>query len=374
VKRFLAIRNSLVCLILTALFGLVGFYLVDIWHASNLSGLSDHDYTEEINDLRRNGKIGEALAICNYVKDQPGMPNRDTIEKIGADIEREQASWLGKCKRFGSGFATGKIDSSEATVGTVVSDFLVIGDIRDLGIQGYHAAKGQEVDAIVVLLSGIGVLASASSFIPEPGEPAVAGADAGISLLKALTKIHAITTEFRKKALELGQVVLKTRKLGPFGELLIDVRSMAKAAPAGTLGTAMKEVKSVEDLKAVSRCMALAPNETITALNVGGSRAKDLIKTTAGISKKMLGKALRKGTVGLAPFRPYIRGAKFIYRGSLVEIRDQIIDWVENHPKIRKAFLALGACFLGLAAVFAISSVSHLYYAYTLPNSKRQCS
>jgi hypothetical protein len=320
-----------------------------------LSAVPDHDYTSEVNDLRHHGKVGEALAICNYVKSQPGMPNRDAIMEIGQEIEREQSSWFGKAKRFGGGFVTGNMNSSEAMVGTMISDFLIIGDLRDLGKQGYNAATGQEVDQMVAVLSGIGVITSAASYVPEPAEPAIAASDAGLSLLKGLKKINAVTAKFAKEAVELGKSVLRDKKMGRFGIMLQDLISLAHAAPAGTIGTAMKEVKSADELKTMARCLEKAPNEAITALHVDGSKAKDWMVTTPGLSRRILGNSLRKGAAGLASTRPYIRGVKFIYRGRLADLRNQIIDWLEAHPQARMLFLVLGGSFLALAIVFAIS-------------------
>jgi len=354
-KRLFAARDFLVYLILAVFCVLAGIYLLDVWQGSQLSAVPDHDYTSEINELRHHGKVGEALAICNYVKSQPGMPNRDAIMAIGQEIEREQASWLGKAKRFGGGFVTGSMDSSEAAAGTVISDFLIIGDIRDLGNQGYNAATGQEVDKMVAVLSGIGVITSAAALIPEPGEPAIAAADAGMSLMKCLKKINAVTAEFAKEVVELGKGVLQSKKLGRLGIVLQDLGSLAHAAPAGTLGTAMKEVKSADELKAMARCLEMAPNEAITALHVGGGKAKDWMITTPGMSRKILGNSLRKGAAALASSRRYIRGMKFIFRGRLDELRNRAIDWVLEHPQTRMLFLVLGGSCLALAIVFAIS-------------------
>jgi len=363
-KRLFAVRNFLINLMLAALCVLAGVYILDIWHGSQLSALPDHDYTSEINVLRQQHKIGESLAICNYVESQPGMPNRDAIIAIGQEIKTEQASWLGKAKRFAGGFVTGTPDSLEAMTGTVISDFLIIGDIRDLGKQGYNAATGQEVDEMVAILSSIGVVTSAISYFPEPAEPPIAATNVGLSMLKGLKKINAVTSEFAKDAVELGKGVLETKKLGRFGTMLTDFYSMAKAAPVGTLGTAMKEVKSADELKTMARCLEAAPNEAITALHVGGGNAKEWMINTPGLSRTILGNSLRKGAVGLASTRPFIRGMKFIYRGRLEEIRNQVIDWVLAHPRARMFFLALGASCLALAIVFAISCISQARHIF----------
>ena len=339
---------------------MLSYYGLDIWHGSQLSTLPDHDYYNEIIDLKKKGKIGEALATCHYVQSQPGMPKRDAIVGLGAEIERDQASWFGKCSRFVSGFLKGTMNSSEAMVGTVVSDFLVIGDLRDLGQQGYNAASGKKVDAMIVTLSTFGAVATGASLIPEPAEPAAVGADTGISLIKGLRKINAITNRFAQEAMDLTKEALKTKKFGRVGEIIENISAIAKEAPAGTMGTAMKDVESIEDLKAVSRWTQVAPNETIAALSLNDKGAASWLKSTQSASGKLLGETLRKGAAGFSKTRPYLRAGKFLYRGRMEEIRDQSLDWFVNHPKARNVLFLAGLCGLFLSGLFFLSAIVQL--------------
>jgi len=364
ISRIFAVRNCLINALLAITLGLLSYYALDVWHASRLSELPDHDYYAEIIDLQKQGKTGEALANCHYVQSQQNMPNRDAIVALGAQIEHDQASWLGKCSRFASGFFTGKMNSSEAMVGTVVSDFLVIGDLRDLGYQGYSAATGQEVDAMIVTLSSLGVMASAAAWIPEPGEPAIAGGDIGISLLKGLRKINAITNRFARESMELAKDALKTRKLGRVGEIAEHLGSIAKRTPAGTMGTAMKNVDTLEDLKAISHWTQVAPNETIAALSLSGREAAGWLKSTRSATGKLLGQTLRKGAAGFSKTRPFLRGGKVLYRGRMNEIREPLVDWFIDHAGARKSLFWGGLCCLVLSGMFLISATVHFYRAF----------
>ncbi len=345
------IPRWLYSVIFTIVFAVVGIVALDFWKGSELSLVPDHDYTKEVIDRRDHGKVGEALAICRYVESQPGMPNRDAILKIKAAIEVEQASWLGKAKRFTGGFIKGDTASSEGMTGTLISDFLIVGDIRDLGKQGYNAATGQEVDGIITALSALGVATSVTAAVPQPGVPAVASADVGISLLKALRRVNALTNRFAGQAFDLAKEAVKARKLGRFGDLLGNLADLAKNVPAGTLGTAMKEVDSLDDLKTVAKWSKQAPNETIVLLDSGGG---EWLKTNRASNKQALGTALRKGAKGIANARPYLRGAKFLYRGQLQQLRNRLIDWLSNNPLIRKILFWLGCVSCTTAATIFI--------------------
>ena len=365
--RLLALRRALVTLLISAGLALFSWYAMDIWHGSGANSLPDHDYLQEVTALRQQGKDGEALTICNYVKGEPGLPNRDAIVAIGTQIEAERASWFGKCKRFSNGFFMGDMNSMEGMAGTVVSDFLIIGDIRDLGQQGYDAATGKEVDPLIVALSTAGLAGSIAAWIPEPGEPAVAAADTGISLLKGLRKINALTGHF---AGEIGKVIkrgLSTGKVGKLGEMFSDLGSMAKAAPAGTLGTAMKHVETVEDLRSISRCVKMAPTEATVALTIGGRSAAEWMKATGEVTSAMMKKALRKGVSGLAKAKPWFRGGKFLYRGRLGEMRQPLIDWFTAHTGARTVLFWLGIGSLLLSVTFILSSAIEFVRAFRPP-------
>jgi hypothetical protein len=245
----------------------------------------------------------------------------------------------------------------------VVSDFLIIGDIRDLGQQGYNALTGNKVDGLIVIFSTAGLVGSIASWIPEPGEPVAAGADAGIALLKGLRKINALTERFAGEVLDAIKLGLKTKRLGKLGEVFQDLGTLAKNVPPGTLGTAMKNVESIEDLRAVSRCVSLAPKEATVALSLGGKEAADWMKTTENISKPLIAKYLRKGMKGLAAARPLVRASKFFYRGRVGEIIDRLVVWLIDHPVARNVLLGCGILGFLLSLSFATSAGVHLFHA-----------
>lgn len=352
--------------IFTFVFATVGIVALDLWKGSMLSTVPDHDYIKEVIDRRDHGKIGEALAFCRYVESQSGMPNRDAIIRIKTEIEKEQASWFGKAKRFTGGFIMGNSASSEGMAGTIVSDFLVVGDVRDLGKQGYNAATGKEVDKTVSALSALGVATSIAAAVPQPGEPAVAGADAGISLLKALRKVNALTNRFAAEAFDLAKEAVKAGKIGRFGDLVGNLDELTKHILPGTLGAVMKKVESLDDLKVVTKWSKQAPNETVVLLESGGGA---WLKANPLGNKKTLGTALRKGAKGIANARPYLRGTKFLYRGRLQELRDWLIDVLMNSPLIRKVLFWLGSISCAMAAIIstvigisAIKSLKRIFY------------
>ena len=90
-----------------------------------------------------------------------------------------------KSKKIWQGLIEGKSDENIGNTSAFVSDLFLFGDLRDLTIQGLNYKNHEEVDEVIVTLSAIGVIASAST-ITSAG--ATTGAKVAISTLKTCQK------------------------------------------------------------------------------------------------------------------------------------------------------------------------------------------
>ena len=90
-------------------------------------------------ELRGEGRFGEAMVVVeaglDWMKNESG-PAREALVAERARIEEAQTGLWARVKRMGAGALTGEADSMEALAGAVVADFFVIGDIRDLVLEG----------------------------------------------------------------------------------------------------------------------------------------------------------------------------------------------------------------------------------------------
>ena len=109
-----------------------------------------------------------------------------------------------KITHFTNGFIRGKGQDLAGIAGSVSADFTVVGDVRDLYQQYRRYEKGEQVDDLIVVLSGAGVGLTALT-IGSLG--ATAPAKAGTSLLKFAAKTRHISTRFQKQLLDLGRKV-----------------------------------------------------------------------------------------------------------------------------------------------------------------------
>ncbi|MCP4314588.1 MAG: hypothetical protein GY789_00765 [Hyphomicrobiales bacterium] len=71
--------------------------------------------------------------------------------------------------KFARGLFVGGHGSGEEIAGTIISDFLVIGDIRDIAVQGTQYARGEDYDRIILGLSTLGLLTSGGALLTMGG-------------------------------------------------------------------------------------------------------------------------------------------------------------------------------------------------------------
>ncbi len=98
--------------------------------------------------------------------------------------------------KFAQGVVTGSQGSGEEILGTVISDFLIIGDVRDIVVQGTNYARGEDYDSIILGLSTIGLITSGGALVTMGGSALV---DAGVSVIKATYKAGRMSKSMLKQ-------------------------------------------------------------------------------------------------------------------------------------------------------------------------------
>ncbi|MBX3381756.1 MAG: hypothetical protein KF805_16810 [Phycisphaeraceae bacterium] len=190
-----------------------------------LAALPEMDYAGEVATLREQGRFAEAIVIADAGlawTDGPGNgPKRAEIERQRQMTVDEQASWVRRAKDVGWGALSGRGESLEQLVGAIAADMFVVGDIRDLVIQGGTWATGGEPDKLIVALSAVGIVLTVAPEI-----------DWAPALLKVARKAGAVTDGL-KDFIVRGVKLRRTEALaGAFG----DVTKLAtRASPAGAI-------------------------------------------------------------------------------------------------------------------------------------------
>ena len=263
-----------------------------------LAALPDMDYASEVATLREQGRFAEAIVIADaglaWTDGAGNGPKRAEIERQRQMTVDEQASWVRRAKDVGWGALTGRGESIEQLVGAIAADMFVVGDIRDLAIQGGTWASGGEPDALIVALSAVGIVLTVAPEI-----------DWAPALLKVARKAGAVTDGL-KEFIVRGVKLRRTEALaGAFG----DVTKLAtKASPAG----AIRILRLAENEADLAKFAAFAERNGAkggAALLITGREGAAVVRGEAAIA----GAALRTtDDVVLAAARKGPAGARFL--------------------------------------------------------------
>jgi len=125
-------------------------------------------------------KYVDASEYLNYFIDFNYMKDNSEAKVLQKEIAKERNSLSYLSEKVAEGFRTGTSDELLGQASAIGSDFLLIGDLRDLALEGSHYYKHEEVDEVLVALSTVGLVASASTLFTL-GSSAVA--KSGVSVL-----------------------------------------------------------------------------------------------------------------------------------------------------------------------------------------------
>src|SRR5262249_39041355 len=122
------------------------------------------DYFAEVRSLREKGRYAEALLVAQAGLDELSGDARTALVSEEQAVRDEQESILRKGKQLVRGALVGEGDSLEALIGAIAADMFVVGDVRDLVIQGGRLAVDGQTDELILALSAVGVL---TTVMPE---------------------------------------------------------------------------------------------------------------------------------------------------------------------------------------------------------------
>ncbi|MCE2967303.1 MAG: hypothetical protein ACK55O_09740 [Phycisphaerales bacterium] len=200
------------------------------------------------------------------------MRRLEELRAIRQQIERERSGVLRRASDFARGAITGGSNpanaSLEALAGAVITDLFIVGDIRDLIVQGGKAIIDgpAAADPVIVALSTVGVV---TTLAPE--------VDWAPSLLKLARRSGTMSRE-------LGQAILAAGRAGDaraVARIAEEAGGMARAIGPGPAMRTLSLAQSVEDLSLLRSFIGRGGARAAVALRHAGEPGMDLLRTAA---------------------------------------------------------------------------------------------
>lgn len=252
-----------------------------------LAALPGFDYAAEVSALRERGRYGEALVIADAGLEWLKGDAHTALASERAAVEAEQSSYLRRAKDVGMGALSGRGQSLEGLIGALAADFFVVGDVRDLLIEGTKLALDGDADELILVLSGVGVvttLAPQIDWVP--------------SLLKAGARAGAITKGLRESLIGAIRGKRTAEVAGVMGSVAVLAR---KASPAG----ALRIMAHADDAPELARLAAFVERRSdgAFALHVTGRDGARLVIEGGQAAETLVPLAARKGRAGVSFLR-----------------------------------------------------------------------
>lgn len=331
----------------------------------SLEEIPNYNYVPEIEALRKEGRLGEALEVARFVLQHPDMPGQAEAQRLAQEIETELNSWTGRARRAVSGFVTGSGTSVEEIGGGIASDMIVYGDIRDLLKQGYYKVTGQETDPVIAALAGVGLLTEVVDL-----------ADWAPAVLKAFRKVGALSDQFADFVIKTARKSLDQRKLDEglvsvFGNIRHLSDEMGLARTAATF----KHIDDPADLAAVAAVARKNADTAYFMTKVGGADGVSLMKQFGNSDDAVaqMARAVKKGPAGIAWLKkggiahPYVVKTRIVARVLKNHHMGRFTNLVRalalQYPGLRYALWGCTALSFVLSGFFFVESGYKFYQA-----------
>ena len=246
--------------------------------------LQDMDYVAEARKLRGVGRYPDALLVLDAAESQRRVdPSAVAAERAAIVAERD--SYLRRAKDFAKGALLGRGDSLETAAGAIAADMFVVGDLRDMLIEGSKHIVGGDPDDFVLVLSAAGV---ATTVVPY--------FDWSAALLKFAHKMGRLSTPLVKTIKGLCKAAVKERRTEGLGRFVRDLKHVADAASPGTAIRILRHIDEPKELEAVANFLS-RNSKGAFALIVTDKTGVDLVKRAA-VADEAVVRAARKGQAG----------------------------------------------------------------------------
>jgi hypothetical protein len=323
------LRLAIACFLLWAIASDTGARLARMQYAA----LPDFDYAAEVAYLRAAGRYGEALVVADAGLDSARDPVAQQAIRRERDLAlAEQQSLARRARALGMGAISGRGDSVEALIGAIVADFFIVGDVRDIALEGGRYLLDGDADEVILALSALGVATTLAPHI-----------DWAPAVLKAARKAGMLT---RSLADQLAHLV----RAGKRDELLAvagDLRTLAQRASPGGAVRLLRHADSADDLATMARFVENHKHGAF-ALHITGKQGATLLRTAARTGEAGAGQAVllaaAKGQHGAAwlrtgawrgMMRPHllIGAAKGLWKGNVQDAATRIAARIDPYAR-----------------------------------------
>ncbi len=221
--------------------------LIDRWQMRDpFASLTPLDPLPHTQELIAHDHWAEAEAYLGYFVEHNSTAVTPQARELLSAIHDKRQSWDYKAQALIDGAITGKGEELEGMIGAGVADLFVVGDLRDLVIEGSHWLNGEKVDEVILALSSLGVAATAATISTAGGAGGIKGS---LSLLKNMHRGRLLPAWLLKALLRLPSATDTRRAANALMEPIADLYHSSGFLGARTILTQSKSLRELKQMR-----------------------------------------------------------------------------------------------------------------------------
>jgi hypothetical protein len=336
--------------IVIILFVTISLSLLEERRVFDIRTLAHIDPVPQTKQLINEKKYADAHEYLSYYIEYDYVNQNPKAVELLSQIDKVRASYTYKKDKFFEGLTKGKSDEDIGKITAMISDFLVVGDVRDLTIAGTNYANGKEVDKTIVALSSLGILASASTLYTLG---ATAPLKSSISVLKFGKRAGKIPSWLNKQIIKQAKIATETKSLKNIQNLLEPIHQLHKKVGLNQTLNLIKRTNNLSELKGMVKLSNRFGKKSNILLQSTGVKSIKLIEEMPNVKKANILYASTYGSKGVTALKKmgqsrFMSRMKFTsnlvktgYKGNLNTLFTKLLNTIPTKVLFGIAFLGL---------------------------------
>jgi hypothetical protein len=284
-------------------------------------------------ELVEESRYSEAYNYLSFFMNFDYVQENEKAVELYRSIEEKRDSFEYNAKKVIEGVIKGDSDENIGKLSAIASDFLVIGDIRDLVIEGKHYMEDKDVDSFVVALSTLGLLATASNIYTLGSTSHI---KSSISVLKYGQKIKKIPHWLVRMIIKGAKVAKETKSLKHIKNILEPIYKLYDKVGIKQTLNLIKKTKNLDELQSVVKISKRFGKSSGELIKVTGKRSIKYINSMPNVKKETILLASTYGEKGIVALKKlgqskFLRRVKFTSRFTKIvykHLPDMLPTWL----------------------------------------------
>ena len=235
--------------------------------------------------LIKEKKYAQAEEYLGYFMEYPYVRKNPESKKLFNEIQTKRNSYEYQGEKLIEGILKGKSDEDIGKTSAMVSDFFLIGDIRDLSLEGVNFYNDKKVDKVVVALSSLGIVATISTIYTLGATSSI---KTSISVLKYAKRAEKIPLWLGNTLVKQAKIAKETYSVKHIEKLLSPIYKLYEKVGLNQTLELLSKTKSFRELKNLSSFTTRFNKKSHTLLQVTNNKALLYSRKLPKVSNKNL--------------------------------------------------------------------------------------